>query len=70
MFELETVLKQYSRDADPDSEVPLTLAEARDIVRKFVAIRQTLRRIVSMDPKNAAKYAQSMAAEALSLSHA
>lgn len=70
MFELETILKQYGPEVDPDTDVPLTLGEARDIVRKFVTIRQTLRRIVSMDDKNVAKYAKQMANEALALSHA
>lgn len=70
MYSLETKLKQYGKECDPDfTEIPITLGEARDIVKKFIVLRQTLRRISSLDDKNAAKYAKEIAADGLRQTH-
>lgn len=69
MFELETRLKAFKSGDDPDIEVPLTLGEAREIQKKFIAMRQTLRRIVSLDDKNVPKMAKQIAEDGLRLSH-
>src|SRR4051812_22614653 len=58
MFELETTLKAFGPKDDEDIDIPVTLGEGRDIQRKFIALRQTLRRIVSLDDKNVPKYAK------------
>lgn len=70
MFELENRIKAYGPDADDDCEVPLTLAEARDIASKFQQCRTALRRIVSLDEKNVTKFAQQIAKDGLRGSHA
>lgn len=69
MFELETKLKAFGPSDDGDIEIPLTLDEAREIVRKFIAMRQTLRRITSMDDKNIPKFAKEIAADGLRMSN-
>jgi hypothetical protein len=69
MFELETRLKQYDRDTPGDTDVPLTVDEAREVVRKFIVLRQTLRRIVSLDEKNVPKMAQQIAQDGLRQTH-
>ena len=69
MFELETRLKLFSENADEDTEIPLTLGEARGIVKKFTAMQTTLRRIKALDDKNITKYAKAIAEDGLRLSH-
>lgn len=70
MFELETRLKQFGSDrAFDDLDIPLTVGEAREIVQKFIVLRQTLRRITSLDDKNVPKFAKDIAAEGLLLSN-
>lgn len=69
MYELETRLKLFGKDTDPNTDIPLTLGEAREIVKTFIAMRQTLRRIVSLDDKNVPKFAKEIAADGLRLSH-
>jgi hypothetical protein len=69
MFELETTLKLFKPSDDGDTEIPLTLEQARDIMDKFSAMRTSLRRIVSLDEKNIPKYAKGIAEDGLRLSH-
>lgn len=69
MFELETMLKSFDKRDDPDIELPMTLGQAREIVQKFIVMRQTLRRIMSLDDKNLSKYAKAIADEGLRLTH-
>ncbi len=70
MFELETRLKQFGKDREfDDLDVPLTVGEAREIVKKFIVLRQTLRRIVSLDDKNVPKFAKEIAADGLRQTH-
>lgn len=70
MFELETRLKQFGDDrAFDDLDIPLTVGEAREIVKKFIVMRQSLRRITSLDEKNVPKFAKDIAAEGLRLSN-
>lgn len=69
MFELETILKALGPDADDGLDIPMTVGEAREIVSKLIIMRQTLRRIVSLDEKNVPKFAQQIANEGLRLSH-
>ncbi len=69
MFELETILKTLGPKTDPDAEIPMTFEQATEIVGKFITMRQTLRRIVSLDEKNVPKFAQSIAADGLRLTH-
>ncbi len=70
MFELETRLKQFGRGRDfDDLDIPLTVGEAREIVEKFIILRQTLRRITSLDDKNVPKYAKEIAADGLRQTH-
>lgn len=65
MFELETTLKAFGPNDDEDMDIPMTLGEAREIQRKFIAMRQTLRRIVSLDEKNVPKLAKQIAEDGL-----
>ena len=69
MFELETRLKLFSKSDEDDIEVPLTLGEARDIAKKFEAVRTALRRIIALDDKNVPKFAKTLAETGLKLSH-
>lgn len=69
MFQLETILKAFGPNDDGDIEVPMTLGEAREIQRKFIAMRQTLRRIVSLDDKNVPKLAKQIAEDGLRQTH-
>jgi hypothetical protein len=67
VFELETMLKCLPSDSD--AVIPLDADSARDIAAKFAIIRTALRRIVSLEEKNVAKYAKEIAADALRRSH-
>lgn len=69
MFELETMLKTLGADTKDDVELPMTVGQAREIVSKFIAARQTLRRIVSLDEKNVPKFAKQIAESGLRLSN-
>lgn len=69
MFELETRLKSYA-DVELELDISLPLSSAREIQDQFIAMRQALRRIKSLDDKNLSKYAKAIAEEGLRLSHA
>ena len=67
MFELETILK--GMPADSDLDIPLSARSAREIAAQFSAARTALRRIISLEEKNVAKYAQQIAKDGLRLSN-
>lgn len=69
MFGLERTLKLFGPEVDEDTDIPMTLGEAREIQRKFIAMRQTLRRIVSLDDKNVPRLAKQIAKDGLGLSN-
>ena len=65
MFHLESMMKTFDNGDNDDSDVPLTVLEAREIIREYSRARTALRRIKSLDDKNLAKYAKEIAASGL-----
>jgi len=69
MFKIETMLMGVGDDADTETDIPMTIGEAREIAAQFVEMRTALRRIIELDKKNVTKYAQEIARDGLARSH-